>query len=52
MALNRIVVMLYIIDILYYTIFNDNWGIGVGNRKKMDLQLLKFLWIVRFFVLN
>ena len=28
MALNEVFDILYIIDILYYTIVNDNWGIG------------------------
>lgn len=28
MAFSGIVVMLYIIDILYYTVIDDSWGIG------------------------
>ena len=30
MALNRIVTILYVIDILYYTTLYDSWGIGRG----------------------
>ena len=33
MAFNRIEAMLYIIDILYYTIFYNYWGIGVESCK-------------------
>ena len=34
MAFSGIVAMLYVIDILYCTVINDNWGIGVVNYKK------------------
>jgi hypothetical protein len=33
MALNCIVVMLYVIDILNYTVIDDNWGIGERTSK-------------------
>ena len=39
MALNEIVIMQYIIDILYYTVIDDNWGIGIGKSKNHDKQL-------------
>jgi hypothetical protein len=29
MVLNRIVIMLYMIDILYYTNIDEGWGIGL-----------------------
>lgn len=28
MALNRIVTTLYVLDMLNYTVFDENWGIG------------------------
>ena len=28
MALNELVIVLYVVDILSYTIIDDNWGIG------------------------
>ena len=31
MALNEIVVLLYMIDILYYTIIVGSWGFGMVN---------------------
>jgi succinate dehydrogenase hydrophobic anchor subunit len=31
MAFSGIAVMLYVIDILYYTIIDDVWGIGMVN---------------------
>jgi hypothetical protein len=31
MALDRIVAVLYIIDILYYKVNDDSWGIGKTN---------------------
>jgi hypothetical protein len=36
MALNRIVKMLYVIDILNYTMIDDSWGIGVANCNNYD----------------
>jgi len=40
MALIGIVVMLYVIDILYYMKYNDSWGIGNHNveYENIDLQ--------------
>ena len=32
MALNGIVQVLYVIDVLQYTIIEDSWGIGKRNR--------------------
>jgi hypothetical protein len=28
MALNEVFEMLYMVDILYYTVIDDDWGIG------------------------
>ena len=39
MALNRIMAMLYVIDILYYAIIDDSWGIGVVNCIYCGKQL-------------
>jgi hypothetical protein len=36
MALNAIVVVLYVIDMLYDTVINDNWGIGELICKNGD----------------
>jgi hypothetical protein len=36
MALERIVDVLYVIDILIYTIIDDSWGIGVVNSIAED----------------
>ena len=53
MALNEIFLMLYMIDILYYTDYNDNWGFGVGKSKKCDKQLTFIVRVsVRFSFLN
>ena len=38
MALNGIVIVWYVIDILYYTIIGCSWGFGVGKSKKCDKQ--------------
>ena len=39
MALNRIELMLYIIDILNDTIVDDCWEIGVVNCKNYDKKI-------------
>jgi len=36
MALNRIIAVSYVIDILYYTVIDDNWGIGKLICKYRD----------------
>jgi hypothetical protein len=36
MALNGIVLTLYVVDIQYYTIISETWGIGRGNCKNRD----------------
>jgi hypothetical protein len=38
-ALNRIVAKRYVIDILDYTIINNNWGIGVRNYKYLGKDI-------------
>lgn len=47
MVLNRIVITSYIVYILYYTIIDVNWGIGVVNCILRELaQLISMLWVV------
>jgi hypothetical protein len=50
MAFNEIVVILYVVDILDYSIFEDSWGIGMMNctfyrklHKPNNYGLLLFL---------
>lgn len=49
MALNGIVVVLYVIDILYYTIIDDSWGVGREYAKTSyyNLYQIKFWAFVR-----
>ena len=36
MAFSGIVAVLYMIDILYYTVIDDSWGIGETSSKYRD----------------
>lgn len=43
MAFSGIVVELYVVDILYYTLFGDNWGIEKFNLKSiMHIFFIKY----------
>jgi hypothetical protein len=57
MALGKVVVMLYVIDILYYTIFDGNWGIGIvkwenflfhGYSTTFGGMASKGLWVISY----
>ena len=39
MALNEMYDVLYVIDILNYTVIDGNWGIGVLNCNNYDKQI-------------
>ena len=46
MALNGIVLMLYVIDILYYKANDDSWGIGEVNsinHNKLIAYIVRFM---------
>jgi hypothetical protein len=38
MAFSGIIDVLYVIDILSYTVINDGWGIGIGKLKNFFLD--------------
>jgi len=58
MVLNRIVITSYIVYILYYTIIDVNWGIGIVICKYCDKQLTSTRLFIGFsflkyeFILN
>jgi len=37
----RFMAILYIVDILYYTIIDDSWGIGVANFNYCEKKNIK-----------
>jgi hypothetical protein len=39
MTLNHIVAIMYIIDILYYTVIDEYWGIGIVKWGKFYYQI-------------
>jgi hypothetical protein len=46
MALKEKFDILYVVDIMYYTIIDDSWGIGDGKSKNHD-KLITFIVRVR-----
>ena len=46
MALKEKFDILYVVDIMYYTIIDDSWGIGDGKSKNLD-KLITFIVRVR-----
>ena len=43
MALNGNVAILYIIDILYYIVIDNKWGIGMGKTLELNWIFLNYL---------
>lgn len=48
MALNEVLLIMYVIDIQYYTIFDDDWGIGIRICKNYDKQFAETLLLNGF----
>ena len=43
MALNGIIHILYVVDMLYDTVISENWGIGMGKTLELNWIFLNYL---------